>query len=100
MEMWKGEYTINGYTNIVKTEKLADNLFLEFGQRKNEDYQYISLMQGNYKDPKKAKQLYFTHNIRGEWWVYDDSAINFVKKVGSKEEAIKLLKKLSKTIEI
>lgn len=92
-------YKGGSITNIVKTEKITDNLFLEFGKRKNEEYRYISLMQGNYRNPKEAKQLFFAHSIKGIWYVFDNDAINFVKEVGTKERAIKLLREIAQKLQ-
>ena len=99
VETWKGEYSFSDgkgrrYTNIVKTEKLTENIFLEFGKRKNSDYHYVSLMQGDYRKPKQAQQLFFTHYICGKWYVYDNEAIHLVEPYKTKKEAVQRLRQL------
>ncbi|RLI68794.1 MAG: hypothetical protein DRP02_11900 [Candidatus Gerdarchaeota archaeon] len=103
VETWKGQYTLRrgdmSWTNIVRTEKLSEELFLEFGRRKGENYEYVSLMQGDYREPKKARQLFFAHEINGKWYVYDASAIKFVEEAGTKEKAVRILREIAEKIE-
>ena len=109
VKVYEGQYTLRGekggaWTNKVRTEKISDSLFLEFGERTQEDgvaptypYTYVSLMQGNFKKPDKAKQLYFAHEMNGNWWVFSDDAASFVKKLTTKQSAIDKLRELAKS---
>ena len=101
-EIWKGQYTFRDnkgkpYTNQVTTEKLTDTLFLEFGHRKdnNRPYNYVSLMRGNFNDPKKGKQLFFTHEVNKKWWVYPDDCLKILGTHDTKAKAVQQLREIA-----
>lgn len=86
--------------NEIEVEPLDHDLFLEFGKRVGETYEYVSLMRGNpkYRSLKGAKQLYFTHRIKDKWWVYDDTCLKLVEQYPAKDEAVQRLRQIAKEI--
>lgn len=85
------------FRNAIETEPLTDDLFLEFGQRVGEHYEYIALMRGkpNYTKGKEVKQLYFTHFVAGKWRVLDDTCLKLVEDYDAREQAIARLRELA-----
>ena len=83
--------------NEIEVEPITERLFLEFGKRVGESYEYVALMEGdpNYTRAKEVKQLYFTHQLRGEWWVYDDTCLELVERHATKERAVERLRELA-----
>ena len=88
------------YKNEIEVEPLTDRLFLEFGSRVGEGYEYVSLMRGNpdYTRQNQAKQLYFTHRVLGTWRVFDDSCLRLVEDYCTKELAVDRLRQLAKEL--
>ena len=86
-----------GVKNEIEVEPITERLFLEFGKRVGEEYEYIALMKGNptYTRAKEVKQLYFSHQINEVWWVYDDTCVQLVEKYATKERAIGRLRELA-----
>lgn len=86
--------------NEIEVEPLTPTLFLEFGRRVGEDYEYVALMRGNpnYTRQKEAKQLYFTHQTSGTWRVLDDSCLRLVEDYDSKDKAVDRLRQLANEV--
>lgn len=85
------------FKNEIETEPLGDDLFLEFGKRVGENYEYIALMKGDpdYTKNREVKQLYFTHFMAGKWRLLDDTCLKLVEDYDARDQAIERLRELA-----
>ena len=91
------------HTNkILKREKIKENYFLEYGEHKDQDYTYVSLLSGDIdyygQNPRINKEHYFSYKKNGIWRVLSSDLTSLVKDFKNKREALNKLKELSRSL--